>query len=107
MTVGLCVDVVEIGLATHLRYIRYGRTELQPEPLRGAPPQWTSYNSLVTSECRALWGERERGHAVEIGGSAFTVYRTMHASVRTYARTKSPFAALRRPRGSLTLAPIS
>ena len=40
MTVGLCVDVVEIGLATHLRYIRPctctdGRTELQPEPLRG------------------------------------------------------------------------
>ena len=36
MTVGLCVDAVEIGLATHLRYIRpYGHTELQPKPQRG------------------------------------------------------------------------
>ena len=40
VTVGLCVDVIKIGLAMHLRYIRlcthtYGRTELQPEPLRG------------------------------------------------------------------------
>ena len=41
MTVGLCMDIVKIGLAMHLRYIRPcttrtdGQTELQPEPLRG------------------------------------------------------------------------
>ena len=36
MTVGLCMDIVEIGLAMHLRYIRPStRTDRQPEPLRG------------------------------------------------------------------------
>ena len=39
MTVGLCMDIVKIGLAMHLRYIRpyapVQTTELQPEPLRG------------------------------------------------------------------------
>ena len=48
VTVGFCMKVVEIGLATHLRYIRpctrtYVQTELPPEPLRGgSAPNYAS-----------------------------------------------------------------
>ena len=60
VTVGLRVDVVEIGLVMHLWHVRpctrtYGCTELQSEPLRGggAPP-------TSTCKCCALWGQSSR-----------------------------------------------
>ena len=56
MTVGLCMDIVEKGLAMHLRYIRktmhpYRQTELQPEPLRGGSAPITDCTHGVVQQC--------------------------------------------------------
>ena len=105
MTVGLCMDIVEIGLAMHLQYYKtmhpYGQTELQPEPLRGggggSAPIITPSNLMAVLRLSCL---SQQGTI--IGFAGFTANKTLGGLVKAFF-AYAPITTTNHVKGSFKL----